>query len=449
MDDDCNELDVRPIPESVLYRLLYISRRDPTIYACFGEYATMLKLNDILLKGSSPNPMAIDNIIHREYIIPFATEAFMLFQIWGFCPYIITEVDVDAKHDTWWMEHFSSLNTKNIAKLPVLHVPVFGSYTVELVKNKRTNRQTIRCIDKRALNSNTLDAGREFPTIKVMQTLISTNRPDFYDLSINTAIATVANSFYSINQLESFTVGAHYANAYPKVAMEMKPITKDDVLETVTTELFGDTENNPQGKQETYLAINGIALALEDEQNKLEGERHARSKNRTAFYSNPANLDLGHIPLTRPIEVDTFNIPPKMMISPNQGPTPIAPPDMTDRHNRHNQYSCNALKLPYSILSRDGVMKQYSTSDLQLLTKTIRFLETDINHIFDIILVELKMIGHYKLEIHPQVFVEFEQLMKMAELELISRPQVREIMEDSQSLKKGKLPKKEKKKTTT
>lgn len=454
MELDGEDWEVKTIPEASLWQLLQISRRDPVVYACLGEYMTMLKLNDIVLEGSSPNPMAIDNIIHRDYTIPFASEAFILLQVWGFCPYVLTEAEVDAKHDTWWMSQFKAINTDGKSRLPTLHVPVFGTYWVQLLLNKKDNRQSIRCVDKRELGPNGKSpdmwsttkmerANNDFPRIGVIQTLISTNRPDFYNASINTGIATIANSYNSINNLESFANGAHYANAYPLVAMQRIPVVAQDVLDTINTELYGTAENDPDGPQETYITKKGVALELEDEYAKMEAKQAKMTDGAKRFYEARTGdvLNVKSMPLTRPLETSKHYIDPNWIISPNQPPQPVPPPDMTDRHNRHNQFCCNSLKLPYSILSRDGVVKQYSNTDLQLLTKTVRFLQTDLNHIFSIILTELKLIGHYKLSIHPQVFVEFEQMIKMAEFELISREQFRDLMQDSQSLARGPLPK--------
>jgi hypothetical protein len=106
-----------------------------------------------------------------------------------------------------------------------------------------------------------------------------------------------------------------------------------------------------------------------------------------------------------------------MKVSSNQAIIPTPPVDLDLYYQRHMNHACNVFNFPVSLLSKEGISKNNSQSDLQKINKVVNTYVGELQNLFDDMLGALELDGECEFHIAPQTFVDLEPLLKLVDSE--------------------------------
>jgi hypothetical protein len=280
------------IPEDDLLQLLYIRLNDPTVFACINTILTILNIDGIELR-SKKFKQFYGSLASTHYI-PFFRAAIVSLITWGFCPYIDAEIEINTMYDEEYMA--THHKTKTMVSVPV--IPVFGSYVVKKVTDKKTFIQTIECQFKADLTDN----HKKFPPIKIINSrmfgapIIGGNTVLF-----QTPVSVIYNSYFNLAQLNSFAMQAYWSLANPTILLQIQKLTTEEIENSLHKETFGITDLSGGGieQQLHYKHPVEIENRLSDRVLKYKQDCAKNADSLLSVYRDRTQVVSRNIPLER------------------------------------------------------------------------------------------------------------------------------------------------------
>jgi hypothetical protein len=133
-------------------------------------------------------------------------------------------------------------------------------------------------------------------------------------VTFQTPIATIANSYTTLTQMQSFAVQANYSMSHPSVVLERLPETNTEVRDSFYDELYGASEMTRTGALERYRSAKNPGLAMAETVREFQRTSSQNANIYTKYYTDMSNNLINRIPLRKPIETSTFILPEKMKV---------------------------------------------------------------------------------------------------------------------------------------
>ncbi len=337
--------------------IYHMSLRDPMVLACVNLFTQAIMTHEMEIKVDKA-PHAHQTCVEK-YWRAFALEAMIMYLRYKFCPYVVAEVMIDASGDEDWMKLYSkdrdaevqaktlSVDVRYHTLVRVPKIPAYGTYMCVSVTDDTYQTRVL------TLPNESMQTPENMPNLKPIQTLMFGAGPRADTGEIQSIMAALLKSCFSLGQMNAFAVRAGYSRAHPPVVLQH--VKTDDKLDDMMAAVqYGDGSIFPNGEtlqegterhKEKFRAD-----LLKKQQETLTKTVNASLSAASDFSSDPSNLRERAGPLRHTVEDAMMPLAYGLAVGP-QPTLAEAPADLAWRSQHHAQMVCSCFGIPYSMLS--------------------------------------------------------------------------------------------------